>query len=190
MMKKILKISGIVIGILLLLVVLAGFIGYSRLSSKAEDNYAKLGDKAPELNLDAYNFRDLNKNGKLDAYEDSRLPIEDRVNDLVSQMSLEEKAGSMFITMIGMTPDGDPIDKPFVSSNPLDIMMSTRMPTSSEMLINKKMNSFNIIHAYDANILARYNNNVQLIGEKSRLGIPVTIASDPRHGAENNPGAA
>ena len=189
-MKKILKISGIVIGILLLLVVLAGFIGYSRLSSKAEDNYAKLGDKAPELNLDAYNFRDLNKNGKLDAYEDSRLPIEDRVNDLVSQMSLEEKAGSMFITMIGMTPDGDPIDKPFVSSNPLDIMMSTRMPTSSEMLINKKMNSFNIIHAYDANILARYNNNVQLIGEKSRLGIPITIASDPRHGAENNPGAA
>ena len=189
-MKKILKISGIVIGILLLLVVLAGFIGYSRLSSKAEDNYAKLGDKAPELNIDAYNFRDLNKNGKLDAYEDSRLPIEDRVNDLVSQMSLEEKAGSMFITMIGMTPDGDPIDKPFVSSNPLDIMMSTRMPTSSEMLINKKMNSFNIIHAYDANILARYNNNVQLIGEKSRLGIPITIASDPRHGAENNPGAA
>ena len=189
-MKKILKISGIVIGILLLLVILAGFIGYSRLSSKAEDNYAKLGDKAPELNLDAYNFRDLNKNGKLDAYEDSRLPIEDRVNDLVSQMSLEEKAGSMFITMIGMTPDGDPIDKPFVSSNPLDIMMSTRMPTSSEMLINKKMNSFNIIHAYDANILARYNNNVQLIGEKSRLGIPITIASDPRHGAENNPGAA
>jgi len=78
-MKKILKISGIVIGILLILVVLAGFIGYSRISNKATDNYAKLGDKAPQLNIDGYNFRDLNKNGKLDVYEDTRLEIEDRI---------------------------------------------------------------------------------------------------------------
>jgi beta-glucosidase len=189
-MKKLLKISGIFLGVLLLIVVIAGFIGYSQMSSKVADNYANLGEKAPKLDIEGYQFRDLNKNGKLDVYEDSRIPLEDRVDDLVGQMSLEEKAGAMFITMIGMTPEGDPIDKPFASSNPLDIMMSTMMPTSSEMLINKKMNSFNILHAYDANILARYNNNVQLIGEKTRLGIPVTIASDPRHGAENNPGAA
>jgi beta-glucosidase len=189
-MKKILKISGVVLGILLLLVVVAGFFGYSQMAGKAKDNYAKLGNKAPDLTIEGTIFRDLNKNGELDVYEDFRLPIEDRVDDLVAQMSLEEKAGTMFITMIGMTPEGDPIDKPFASSNPLDIMMSNMMPTSSEMLINKKMNSFNILHAYDANILARYNNNVQLIGEKTRLGIPVTIASDPRHGAENNPGAA
>ena len=94
------------------------------MSSKAKDNYAKLGDKAPELNIDGFNFRDLNKNGKLDPYEDSRLIVEERVNDLVSQMSLEEKAGSMFITMIGMTPDGDPLDKPFLTSNAIDIMMT------------------------------------------------------------------
>jgi len=34
---------------------------------------------------------DLNKNGKMDVYEDSRAPIEDRINDLLSQMTLEEK---------------------------------------------------------------------------------------------------
>ncbi|MDN3642480.1 glycoside hydrolase family 3 N-terminal domain-containing protein [Lutimonas halocynthiae] len=188
-MKKIFKIIGIVLSAVLVLLLLAGFIGYSRTSSKASDNYAKLGKKAIELNIDGHKFRDLNKNGKLDAYEDSRLSVEDRVNDLVSQMSLEEKAGSMFITMIGMTPEGRPIDKPFFTSNSLDIMMATLMPSSSEMLINRKMNSFNIIHAHPANILARYNNNVQLIGEKTRLGIPITIASDPRHGSEHNPGA-
>ena len=41
-------------------------------------------------------FRDLNKNGRLDIYEDPRQPVEARVNDLLSQMTLEEKAG-MFL---------------------------------------------------------------------------------------------
>jgi len=188
--KKILKITGIVLGVALVLLIIVGIVGYSRMSSKAKDNYAKLGDKAPELNIDGFNFRDLNKNGKLDPYEDSRLTVEERVNDLVSQMSLEEKAGSMFITMIGMTPDGDPLDKPFLTSNAIDIMMTFMMDSNAEMLVNKKMNSFNILQSNSANILARYNNQIQLISERSRLGIPVTIASDPRHGAENNPGAA
>ena len=37
-------------------------------------------------------FRDLNKNGRLDPYEDPRRPISERVEDLLSQMTLEEKA--------------------------------------------------------------------------------------------------
>ena len=189
-MRKFFKISGIILAVVLIILILTGFIGYSRMSSKAKGNYAKLGNKAPELTIEGVQFRDLNKNGELDVYEDYRLSVEDRVNDLVAQMSLEEKAGSMFITMIGMTPEGDPIDKPFFTSNSIDIMMATMMPSSSEMLVNKKMNSFNILQSKDANILARYNNNIQRIAERSRLGIPVTIASDPRHGAENNPGAA
>jgi len=189
-MKKLFKITGIILGIALIFLIIVGVVTYSRMSSKAKDNYAKLGDRAPELNVDGYTFRDLNKNGKLDTYEDSRLSVEERVDDLVSQMSLEEKAGSMFITMIGMTPDGDPLDKPFLTSNPIDIMMTFKMDSNGEMLVNKKMNSFNILQSNAAPVLARYNNQIQLISERSRLGIPVTIASDPRHGAENNPGAA
>lgn len=41
-------------------------------------------------------FRDLNKNGRLDPYEDPRLPIDQRVEDLLAQMTLEEKAGLLF----------------------------------------------------------------------------------------------
>lgn len=188
-MKKIAKIVGISLGVLLVLLILTGFIGYARMSKKAKDNYAKLGNSAPELIIEGHKFRDLNKNGKLDVYEDARLDTESRVNNLVSQMTLEEKAGTMFITMIGITPEGDPIDKPFLTTDPIDIMMALLMP-SSEMLVDKKMNSFNILHAHEARILARYNNNVQLIAEKTRLGIPITIATDPRHGADNNPGAS
>ena len=47
------------------------------------------------LEVDGLKFKDLNKNGKLDAYEDWRKPVDARVDDLVSQMTLEEKAGLM-----------------------------------------------------------------------------------------------
>lgn len=34
---------------------------------------------------------DFNKNGKMDIYEDTKQPIEKRVQDLLSQMSVDEK---------------------------------------------------------------------------------------------------
>ena len=51
-------------------------------------------------------FRDLNKNGKMDIYEDIKLPLDARVEDLLSQMNIEEKAGQMFISGAGINPDG------------------------------------------------------------------------------------
>ena len=47
-------------------------------------------------------FKDLNKNGKLDKYEDWRLTTEERSKDLLSKMSLEEKAGFMLINSLNM----------------------------------------------------------------------------------------
>ncbi len=43
------------------------------------------------IEVDGYQFRDLNDNGELDPYEDWRLPTPERVADLVGQMSLVEK---------------------------------------------------------------------------------------------------
>jgi beta-glucosidase len=45
------------------------------------------------ITVDGRQFKDLNGNGKLDPYEDWRLTVEQRVDDLVSKMSLEEKPG-------------------------------------------------------------------------------------------------
>jgi beta-glucosidase len=53
-------------------------------------------------NEDGFAYRDLDKNGRLDPYEDSRRPIEERVEDLLSQMTLEEKVGLLFHTIITM----------------------------------------------------------------------------------------
>ena len=51
-------------------------------------------------------FRDLNGNGRLDVYEDPSRPLEERVEDLLAQMTLEEKAGLMFHPPILMNSDG------------------------------------------------------------------------------------
>jgi beta-glucosidase len=53
---------------------------------------------APLLRIANLTFKDLNRNGSLDPYEDWRLPVEKRVADLLSRMTMEEKAGLMQIT--------------------------------------------------------------------------------------------
>lgn len=80
-------------------------------------------------------FRDLNKNGRLDAYEDSHLPVEERVADLLGQMTLEEKAGLMFHTMIGMNPDGT-LQNGMGGFGPI---FTTRM------VAEQKINHFNVL---------------------------------------------
>ncbi len=57
-------------------------------------------EKHPTITVDGYPFSDLNKNGKLDQYEDYRLPTQDRIKDLIKKMTDDEKA-SMLIG-IGM----------------------------------------------------------------------------------------
>lgn len=54
------------------------------------------------LNQDGFQFKDLNRNGELDRYEDWRLSPEERSNDLLSRMSVEEKAGFMMINSLNM----------------------------------------------------------------------------------------
>ena len=47
------------------------------------------------LTVDGLAFKDLNKNGKLDKYEDWRLPVDERAKDLASKLSIEQIAGLM-----------------------------------------------------------------------------------------------
>lgn len=174
----------------LMLLLVTGGMAYFIAAQKIDAIYAQLGEKASPLEVDGLSFKDLNKNGQLDIYEDNRNSIEARVEDLLAQMTLEEKAGTMFITMIGMTQKGGHLDLPPLSFDPLNLLFYTILSTNAEMLVDKKMNHFNIINSYPPDVLARFNNLLQEKAERSRLGIPITIATDPRHGSKNNPGAA
>ena len=60
---------------------------------------------AQVLKIGSLQFKDLNKNGKLDAYEDWRLPYNTRAKDLLSKMSVEEKVGFMLISTTRMKDD-------------------------------------------------------------------------------------
>lgn len=125
-------------------------------------------------------FRDLNKNGTLDVYEDINAPIEDRINDLISQMTLEEKAGAMFMPGVPVNEDGT------LEKNPNATGPGARYPAAIDNIDKGKLNHFNVWSIPQNPVLmAVWYNSLQNHAELSRLGIPVTIASDPRHHFSN-----
>jgi beta-glucosidase len=120
-------------------------------------------------------YRDLNKNGKLDIYEDSRRPIEDRVQDLLKKMTLEEKAGMMFYSPIRVNADGTIEDKPASG------LLASLSPVGVNEINKHHITHFNLFAVPAPDTLAMWYNNIQKYEEKTRLGIPLTIASDPRN---------
>ena len=88
-MKKFLKITGIIV-LLLGLIVLGGWMYLKSKLFDFEGDYTET-TKIESMTVSGYTFLDRNANGKLDVYEDSRKPTNDRVADLLSQMTLDEK---------------------------------------------------------------------------------------------------
>ena len=189
-MKRFLKILGKLVLGLIGIILLGVLVLYLYKSNRVNKQLALLGSPASTIEVDGHTFRDLNKNGSLDKYEDFRVPIDLRIQDLVGQMTLEEKAGVMYINMIGMTPDGEPLSKPYFTTDLINLALGFAIPPASEYITIKKMNSFNTFNSFDAGTMAKFNNSLQLMAERTRLGIPVTIATDPRHGTFGNPAAA
>lgn len=129
------------------------------------------------LEDDGLRFRDLNGNGRLDVYEDGRQDVEARVDDLLAQMTVAEKVGLMWHPIIGVGDEGEILDTP----SPTNFFFGS----TYDYLVNKKLRTFNLLSVPDTRSLARWHNALQRIAEQDRLGIPVTIASDPRHGVQN-----
>ena len=132
---------------------------------------------------DGLPFRDLNKNGEIDTYEDWRKPVEDRVADLLSQMTLDEKAGMLMIDQLNADRGG-------------------RVPELADRLVNQeKMRRFIFRNTvtntpsdaagnpfFGAQLTpyetAQFTNAVQELCEVTRLGIPALFKSNPRNHLE------
>ena len=160
-----------------------------------------LGHRSVQLiTADGLQFKDLNKNGKLDKYEDWRLPNEARANDLVERMSVEEKVGFMLISTTRLKNDGSSMgtnrSKDSVSSdfNEEDQVqntnMFTRKPLPTAMMMSagttKGVKEFHLRHfIFRANVSAKttasWANNLQALCENDGHGIPAIIASNPRN---------
>ncbi len=126
-----------------------------------------------------FTYRDLNKNGKLDIYEDPRQPVEARVEDLLSQMTLEEKAGMLFINGSVVSEDGSIDAAGSFEDNP-------EKPSTAKGLMEEfYMTHFNLWSVPSSGAVSIWYNNIQRFAEETRLGIPLTIASDPRNHFSN-----
>lgn len=130
---------------------------------------------------DNFPYKDLNKNGKLDIYEDSRQPVESRVEDLLSQMTLEEKAGQMFHPPVMIKPDAR--FRAFMEAMSGGVSME-------EFISLKHISHFNFYgEAAPIDIAIRLN-QLQKVAEETRLGIPVTFSTDPLHEVPRGGGIA
>ena len=125
-------------------------------------------------------YRDLNGNGRMDPYEDPRLPVEARVEDLLGRLSLEEKVGLMFQTVIEAGADGSLVEEPGAIS---------KSPTTT-VVREKHLSHFNVHALGDPALAARWSNALQSLAETTPHGIPVTISTDPRHAFIENAGVS
>lgn len=115
-------------------------------------------------------------------YKNSALSVETRVEDLLSRMQLEEKAGLLFHGLIYPGPKGS-----LSKGNP-----AYSVPSTTESVDGMKMNHFNLLGPV-ANVreVATWHKNLQHFAlENTRLGIPVTISTDPRNHFTDNIGTS
>ncbi len=139
----------------------------------------------PLLTVDGHTFKDLNGNGQLDGYEDWRLGIDERINDLVGRMTPAEKAGMMLIQTLnadanGALPDDanrfvrDEHMTRFIFRNPVVPKPDSSAPPG------RSGAQITPTHA------AEYTNAVQALAESTRLGIPALFKSNARNHYEQD----
>ncbi|HEX6890841.1 MAG TPA: glycoside hydrolase family 3 N-terminal domain-containing protein [Chryseolinea sp.] len=135
------------------------------------------------LTVDQRHFKDLNKNNKLDRYEDWRLPVDQRIEDLVRQMTLQEKVGMMLINTLNADPGGrlslraaefieDEKMTRFIFRN---VVTQNPRPTTTGGFAGAQISPFEA---------AQFMNAIQELAENTRLGIPPMFKSNSRNHVE------
>ena len=115
----------------------------------------------------------------VEPYQNPTNSVENRIEDLLARLTLEDKAGLMFHDIAMMGPGGQLMgpDNPF------------GRPATEAAIRDMRLNHFNLAGPVDSvRNLVGWHNHVQEMALATRLGIPVTLSTDPRHSFSNNPG--
>lgn len=118
---------------------------------------------APILTLDGYAFKDLNRNGSLDVYEDWRKDARTRAQDLASRLTLEEICGLMLYSSA-------------VDAN--DTLLDAK---ARSLLADDHIRHMLVRNVASPAVGAGWSNAVQAFCEEARLGIPSNNSTDPRN---------
>lgn len=121
------------------------------------------------LTVDGRLFKDMNRNGKLDKYEDWRLTPQQRAKDLAKQLSTENIAGLMLYSMHqrNLTPELNEEQKKMLREDHVRTVLNADNTASTE-------------------ITAKWNNALQAYAESLPFAIPANTSSDPRSDARGN----
>ncbi len=114
---------------------------------------------AAEPSLYHEGWIDLDKNGKMDVYENPALPLPERVYDLMERMTLEEKIGQLWQSDFGSNPD---------------TVFAGRLARGE---ISSFLDGSSLIETP-----VMRNKLQHLAVERSRLGIPLILGHDSIHG--------
>ena len=112
----------------------------------------------PIIEADGLKFKDMNKNGELDVYEDYRQDTDTRVADLISQMNAEEEVGLLFC----------------VNTQLVDARHMVQEYNLTCQLFNLNGTPITITNTL---------NNLQASAEAERLGVPMVFTSDREYNA-------
>jgi beta-glucosidase len=142
------------------------------------------------LEEDGLPFKDLNKNGTLDPYEDWRQSVQVRARDLASRLPQEQIAGLMLYSRhqaIPADPEGYRAGtyggKPFPEADTVPFALTDQQ---NKFLQEDHLRHVLITSVENPEVAARWNNNMQALLEGMNFGIPANNSSDPRNGARSD----
>jgi beta-glucosidase len=157
---------------------------------------------APVLTVDGLRFRDLDRNGRLDTYEDWRLPESVRARDLTARMTVPEKAGMMMHAVNSgyFGPGGAVLDqlappppgalKPPVNVTGVPGFDRADKPSPRDLILNRHVRYIMTSPGGSPADAARWANALQEMAEGTRLGVPIVFSADPIHTTNRLPGGA
>jgi beta-glucosidase len=115
----------------------------------------------------------------VEPYRNTSNSVENRVEDLLGRLALEDKAGLMFHDIVAVGPGGQ-----LMSSD-----NSFGRPATEAAVRDMRLNHFNLAGQVDnVRDLVAWHNRLQEMARATGPGIPVTLSTDPRHAFSNNPG--
>jgi beta-glucosidase len=141
------------------------------------------------ITKDGFAFKDLNRNGQLDVYEDWRQPFDARAKDLASKMTIEQIAGLMLYSGHQAVPAGYQGFGPPPTYGSKPYQESGAKPSDLTDQQKKFLTDDNLRHVLITTVespavAASWNNNMQALVEGIGLGIPANTSTDPRHNAQ------
>lgn len=159
---------------------LAAVLGMGVMPAHAEETpvQPELKARVKEIiEADGYQFKDLNDNGVLDAYEDWRLSPQERAENLLSLMTAEQKAAQMVHLTLVTQKDS------WFNKNNVGFALVYEYIFEPEEEEDEEESDETQTPISSARNAAMRTNEIQELSESSELGIPVIFSMDTEAGA-------